>query len=344
MFRLGYNSEMAESEIKLDSITETTPVSPPAKLSKRRKSLIDRYPIPNALNAAVVSLQLVAATLCFATLSSVDSIPGLFCLAVVFGVIMNSVYSTIHEAHHRILFSKRRLNDFFGIFLSLLFPAPFHLLRQGHLGHHRRNRSDDEAFDLYFSRDNAIWKYFAWYGILTGLYWILVVASNLIILFAPKLMDPKLYNWDKTSEVFLGHFSEESFRAMRIEAAAAIAVQYGIFYLTGATLQSYAAMYFGFGLMWSSLQYVHHYQAERDVINGARNHHIWAPLDTLWLNHNWHQTHHQLPTVPWYYLKELAMEAGTKSTSLIPAYFSMWRGPQYAEPGVRNHFDGEVSN
>jgi fatty acid desaturase len=344
MSRLGYNSEMAKSEIISDSVTERTPVSPGEKLSKRQHSLLESYPIPNALNAAVVSLQLVAATLCFATLSSIGSMLGLFCLAVVFGVVMNSIYSTIHEAHHRILFSNRRINDICGIFLSLLFPAPFHLLRQGHLGHHRRNRSDDEAFDLYFNRDNAIWKYFAWYGILTGLYWILVVASNLVILLAPKLMDPKLYNWDKTSEIFLGHFSEASFRVMRLEAAAAIAAQCGIFYFTGASLLSYAIMYFGFGLMWSSLQYVHHYQAERDVINGARNHHIWAPLDTVWLNHNWHQTHHQLPTIPWLYLKKLAAKAETKSTSLIPAYFNMWRGPQYAEPGVRNHFDGDISN
>ena len=37
----------------------------------------------------------------------------------------------------------------------------------------------------------------------------------------------------------------------------------------------------------------HHYGTERHVTKGARNLFIWAPLDAIWLNHNWHQTHHE---------------------------------------------------
>ena len=46
-----------------------------------------------------------------------------------------------------------------GVLMALFFPAPFHLLRQGHIGHHLRNRSDDEAFDLYFDGDNVVWRW-----------------------------------------------------------------------------------------------------------------------------------------------------------------------------------------
>jgi len=55
-----------------------------------------------------------------------------------------------------------------------LIDAPYHLLRQGHLCHHQANRSDDEAFDLYF--DGVKWLKF--YGIITGIYWVMVVLSN----------------------------------------------------------------------------------------------------------------------------------------------------------------------
>ena len=61
--------------------------------------------------------------------------------------------------------------------LALFFPAPFHLIRQGHIGHHMRNRSDDEAFDLYFDEDKPVWRWLYWYGIITGIFW-MAVASN----------------------------------------------------------------------------------------------------------------------------------------------------------------------
>ena len=168
--------------------------------------------------------------------------------------------------------------------LALFFPAPFHLLRQGHLGHHRRNRSDDEVFDLYSERDIFTWKVVAWYGILLGLYWVIVALSNVVLIFGPVLMNPKVWKWDRAATVFLSHFSPQSFRIMQVEALAAITLHCTIVMLLGVPWYTYALMYFGFGWMWSSLQYVHHYQAERDVLNGAFNLVTWAPLDLVWLN------------------------------------------------------------
>lgn len=301
------------------------------------------YPIPNKVNALIIFFQLLGLLTCFYLLSIVNTVISLLLLAVLFGVVMNSVYSTIHEAHHRILFSNRRANDFFGIFLSLFFPAPFHLLRHGHIGHHRKNRSDDEAFDLYFDRDNVIWKYLVWYGILTGIYWIVAVMLNFVLVFVPQLMSSRLFKWDKTSEVFLSHFEDAPLWILRIEALVVILFQFSLFLVVGCSFKNYFIMYFGFGLMWSSLQYVHHYQTERDVISGARNLYIWKPLDFLWLNHNWHQTHHQLPVVPWCYLPIVADNMKTSSCWLLPAYFAMWKGPRYERTSVNEKFEGVVS-
>src|SRR5688500_4900624 len=116
---------------------------------------------------------------------------------------MNSVYSIIHEAAHAMLFGNRPANDLTGAFMSLFFPAPFHLIRQGHLGHHLRNRSDDEAFDLYFDDDHWLWRAAAFYGILTGFYWLIVVLSNVVFLFSPYPRSSKFWEVDRPSAAFI---------------------------------------------------------------------------------------------------------------------------------------------
>ncbi len=84
----------------------------------------------------------------------------------------------------------RAVNDAVGAVLALFFPAPFHLIRQGHIGHHIRNRSDDEAFDLYFDGESRFWKCVLLYGTLTGLFWALIYVTNLIVILVPSLAVP----------------------------------------------------------------------------------------------------------------------------------------------------------
>jgi len=104
--------------------------------------------IPQRLNAVIIIAQLAGIAWCLHEAQHIQGALNLAGLAGAFGLLMNSVYAIIHEADHRMLFNDKRLNDAGGMLMSLFFPAPFHLLRQGHLGHHLRNRSDDEAFDL----------------------------------------------------------------------------------------------------------------------------------------------------------------------------------------------------
>src|SRR5215472_8688954 len=92
--------------------------------------------IPVRLNIVIIVAQLAAIAFCCAAAARVRNGWELGGLALVFGVLMNSVYSIIHEAEHAILFPNRRYNDAGGAIMSLFFPAPFHLIRQGHLGHH----------------------------------------------------------------------------------------------------------------------------------------------------------------------------------------------------------------
>jgi fatty acid desaturase len=127
-----------------------------------------------------------------------------------------------------------------------------------------------------------------------------------------------------------------------VEGALAIALHVTIVWGIGIPVLTYLAMYAAFGFTWSAMQYVHHYGTERHVTRGARNLWIWRPLDALWLNHNWHQTHHQHPTVPWNHLPRLGRSENSERGFLPWAYLRMWRGPQMAKDRVENKYAGRV--
>jgi fatty acid desaturase len=226
--------------------------------------------------------------------------------------------------------------------MALFFPAPFHLLRQGHLGHHMRNRSDDEAFDLYFEGENPLWRYIQMYGILTGCYWIMVVIANPIVLLFPALLQKKHFEFDRQSAAFMESLNPRYARYIQAEALAVILLHAGIVWLFHIPLLSYFLMYFGFGFTWSAMQYVHHYGTERHVTRGARNLFLWGPLDRVWLNHNWHQTHHEHPTVPWPYLPEIGQRENPQRGFLVKAWMRMWRGPRLSREHVENKYAGRI--
>lgn len=306
-----------------------------------------RQPIPTILNALILCTQLLALASCFVAASRLRDAWPVAGLAIGFGVLMNSVYSVVHEAEHAILFPNRRLNEAGGIIMALFFPAPFHLLRQGHLGHHLRNRSDDEAFDLYFEGDNVIWKWMVWLGILTGLYYLLVVISNVVAAVAPFVLDRRHFKIDRhvgvdrASAAFLESFNPEHLRWVQLEAIAAIALHVAIVAGLHIPIWHYFAMYASFGFMWSAMQYVHHYGTERHVTRGARNLFLFAPIDALWLNHNWHRAHHEHPTIPWIYLPKLDGEA-PRRRFLPLEYLKMWRGPRRTDEHVENKYAGRI--
>src|SRR5438552_3729835 len=111
--------------------------------------------IPSRANAIIAIAQIAAiTTLLVASRHARGWTLALFALA--FAIVMNSVYSIIHEAEHGILFHDRRANDAAGVAMALLFPAPFHLIRQGHLGHHARNLR-------LFAPIDAIWLNHNWH-------------------------------------------------------------------------------------------------------------------------------------------------------------------------------------
>jgi fatty acid desaturase len=303
----------------------------------------DSFPIPRRFNLAIVAVQLAAMFAIFLGAAHATNAWQLAGLAAAFAVVGNSVYSIIHEAEHRMLHPNAAINDALGVFMALFFPAPYHLLRQGHLCHHRANRSDDEAFDLYFDGDLPAVKWLKFYGIITGVYWILVVASNVAVLVFPFLLKRKYYEFDQHFAKFVEVLNPKYRWLIQAEALAAIVLHTAIVFALNIPLANYAIVYFGFGFSWSAMQYVHHFGAERHVVRGTRNLWLFTPIDALWLHHNWHLTHHRQPTVPWIYLPSLGRSQDPQRGFLVWHYLKMWRGPRHTSESVKNHFTGQVS-
>jgi len=300
------------------------------------------YPLPGRLNLALAGLHVLALATILVLASRLSLLWCAALLAPGYGIVMNAAYSLIHEAEHNLFHAERRVNDGAGIVLALFFPAPFHLLRQGHLGHHLRNRSDEEAFDLYFAEDNTLWKWIQFYSILLGLYWAVVALANVFALVSPALLRAGRARFDRPTAALLDSLNPRYERLIRLEALAAVLLHGSLLWLGAVPVAHWLVVLFGFGLTWSGLQYVHHFGTPRDVRRGARNLKTWKLLDALWLNHNWHLNHHVSPTVPWLYLPGLGAGPDDGRGSLGAAYLRMWRGPRFTSERVQNRYAGLV--
>ncbi|HEX7288550.1 MAG TPA: fatty acid desaturase [Candidatus Angelobacter sp.] len=299
------------------------------------------YPIPARLNLCITASLLVALTSILWAAGQVHPWWGAALLSLVYGIVMNTGYAMLHEAEHGLLHPDSRVNQTAGALLALFFPAPFHLLRQGHIGHHIRNRSDDDAYDLYFDDEIKFWKFAQLYGTLTGMFWALIFVTNFLVAIRPSIAAPRYRHLNRPTDAFLESLNPKYRRLIQLEALAAILLHASMIYFWHIPILHYLAVMFGFGFLWSAMQYAHHYGTVRDVQKGAMNLKTFALLDRLWLNHNWHLNHHMRPTVPWIYLPRLSPGEAQRG-SLVQAYLREWRGPQYSTERVENRYAGKV--
>jgi fatty acid desaturase len=300
------------------------------------------YPIPAPLNLALSAATLVTLVTILSSAGRVHSAWSLLGLAVCYGLMMNMGYALAHESEHGILHPNRKINLWCGVILMLFFPAPYHLMRQGHLGHHMRNRSDDEAFDFYFEGERALWRWLQLYGVLTGFFWVTIVSSNIVCALAPRLLRKQVTPFERTTIALQKTLNPRHEIWIQTEALAVFALHGVLIAIFSVPLLSYLAVLFGFGFLWSAMQYAHHFGTTRDVLRGARNLKTLRPIDLLWLNHNWHLNHHLNPTVPWIHLPRLTGPDDEKRGSLVWAYLHMWRGPRFNPERVENRFSGRI--
>lgn len=284
------------------------------------------YPVPDRLNSLLVGGVLLAA---IGLLWLGTRLPGAWILlpALGYSFVLLTNYALIHEATHSVLHSDPRRNHFFGMILGWLFPISFTVLRVTHIVHHCCNRTDHEMFDCYYAGDNRLIKYIQWYGLLLGLWWILIPIGTLLLAVVPRLLVSSPFRRARSTAVLFDDFGAHEIRWIRLEVLGGILFWITVFIALGLNWSLLAIYYACFAFNWSTRQYVTHAFTRRDVRDGALNLRVSPVMKWVLLNGHWDLVHHQHPHVSWYYLEKLGRHSEAP-VSYWRQYLRLWRGPR----------------
>jgi len=287
------------------------------------------------LNTAILLLSLTASWLCLWAASHLSL--GFALVAVwIFSVVCNTPFAMMHEAVHGVACASRRRNEVLGIVSGWAFPTSFSMQRLAHVGHHLRNRTDQELYDYYLPGQSRLLRNFWLYsGNLFGLYWWSVVLGNLLYLLAPWAYRSRFFVERWAPALGFGPYVADLAKlpVMRVwsEIALAFAYQALVFYWLDLDPLWTVACYGAFALHWSVLQYADHAWSARDILDGAWNLKVLPPFRWIALNYHYHLAHHRHPEVPWRELPGLVDPAAVQP-SFWRVYFSLWKGVRPAPP------------
>jgi fatty acid desaturase len=242
----------------------------------------------------------------------------------------------MHEAVHGVGCSSPRRNELLGIVCGWAFPTSFSMQRLAHIGHHRRNRTDQELYDYYLpGQSRLVRNLWLYTGNLFGLYWWSVVLGNLLYLLAPRVYRSRFFVQRYAPALGFGHYVADLAQLPVLRVWGEIALAFGyqalIFYSLDLNALWTLVCYSAFALHWSVLQYADHAWSARDVRDGAWNLKVLPLSRWVALNYHYHLAHHQHPEVPWYELPGLVNPA-IRQPSFWRVYFSLWKGVRPAPP------------
>lgn len=290
-------------------------------------------PIPGALNLVLAAAAPAMALGLLVFASRTPSWGWRIAAAIAFSYVNNTIFSLLHDAVHGNFHPNRTVNETAGRLMAAFFPTGLGFQRICHLGHHRRNRTDAEVFDYILPGENRLLKTVQWYGILTGLYWLLPPFGCLLYLLWPgffhlpeRLRDTRFFRQTSAAAMVSG-FENAPRRTIRLEILFSLAFQLAIIRLLGLTPAGWLTCYAAFGFNWSALQYADHAFSERDVHDGAWNLRVNRLVQYLFLNYHHHKAHHRNPRIPWIHLPK-HVDFSEERPAFLSVWLRMWRGPR----------------
>ncbi len=286
-------------------------------------------PVPNRLNLALVAIVFILALALLWLASWLESWWAIISVGILFSYVLLTNYALLHEATHNNLHSNSRVNAWLGVLTGLLFPIPFSMIRITHQGHHLRNRTDFEMFDLYYDTDSKFIRFAQWYSILCGLFYPIIPLGAVVFCLCPWLVNLPIFRKARSSRHLLGDIGRGAIWRIRAETLAIVGFFALLFWLLNLRWECVLICYACFSINWSTRQYIGHAFSRRDVIEGAWNlKHVWA-MSWLLLHGEYDLNHHRHPEVSWYYLPEFTAPDDPRP-SYIMQYWRQWLGPRPA--------------
>jgi fatty acid desaturase len=287
-------------------------------------------PVPNLLNTSLVLLSVAGWIGLLWAASRVGHPLAVLGVGIVFSYLFLTVYALLHEGSHGNLNSHPRLNTCLGMITGLIFGSPFSMIRVTHQGHHSRNRTDPEIFDLYTDTDSRLLKTAQWYGTLAGFFWPLIPISAVLISVCPGAVRSRLFTRPPLGNANLGDLGSRDVWGMRFELCVLAAVVAGLHVGFGLAWWHWLVLYGCASFNWSTRQYIGHAFTKRDIIDGALNlEHNWL-MSRLLLFGEWDLTHHRRPEVPWIYLPRISSHDDPRP-GYLAQYWRQWTGPRRTE-------------
>ena len=286
---------------------------------------------PTSLNIAITlgAVALYCGSLWAA--SHVDSLAGKIIAVIVFANVGNTLFALLHESVHGVFSRNYWVNEVFGQLAAMCFPTGLRFQRTCHFGHHLRNRTDNEIFDMYYPTDNKFMKYVQFYCILTGIYWLSVPFGCLVYLFMPwayRIFETPLLSKTQTDSAMLLPFLDHPAKhRIRLELLLTLGFQVMLFLVLDLSFWPTFACFWIFGMYWGSLQYADHAWSPRDIRAGAWDLKVNPVTRLIFLNYHYHLAHHMQPRLPWLYLPQ-HVDHSKPRPSFFKIYLEMWKGPK----------------
>ncbi|KTD57011.1 Fatty acid desaturase [Legionella santicrucis] len=284
----------------------------------------------STMNLVVISLQIIAWVLLLNIINHHSLSIAVRGLAVfLFCMLMQGVFTMLHEFCHRNAHQNKKLNYLIGCLASTLFGTSATFLRVQHWGHHRRNRTEAERAEFIHDDESKWGKVGRYYFAILGGIWFLcflfpMITPFISYSFAGKIACDKRFN---TYSAAFDEFTRADWLRMRIEGGCLFVFWASIFYFGPWHWSTLLVAYGAFAFSWSTLQWVYHLHTPIHVVEGAYN--LRAPwvIRLLFLNFNYNLTHHRHPAMPWQELYRQSNQAETQP--LWYRYFLVFRPPVF---------------
>lgn len=247
-----------------------------------------------------------------------------------------TLWALIHEAVHGHLFADRAWNDRGGRLLSVMFGAPFQLLRFGHLMHHRFNRSPINRIEVV-EEAPSIGRRVSYFGTLFGgLYVGEVIASLLAVLPGPLYRAAVKLGFGRVAPDGRSMFpaaerqllSEPGRTHMRVDGALVLLILGTSFWLYGPYWWALLSALLARALLVSFLDNAYHYGNDLDDPAAGYNLRLPRFVARMILNYNYHEVHHAKPMLAWTELSDEFDRSGRRfEGDLLPVALRQLRGP-----------------
>jgi fatty acid desaturase len=250
----------------------------------------------------------------------------------------NFLWYLAHEGFHQNLHPAPRLNAALGRVLAVAFGAPFHVLRFGHLMHHRFNGALVDRPDLFDpdreSRRRASIRYY--FNLCGGFYlqevlsaWVFLLPRAVIRKVVAKLLrkaDAETVEMGRLAlDVLL---QPKVVRSCRADAACT----WALFTIAAWAYGGYAYVLIlavlARGFLVSAANNLPHYGTSPHNRRYGMNFSLPWPLDNMLLHFNCHRIHHHDPLLPWHLLPSAMQAAGDRfDITWLRALVQQFRGP-----------------